>query len=149
MFTYNRTLPDIKRAVNKHWGILKVNRDFEQDFTKLPIIAFRRNRNLRDIFGKKTIINNRTQICKSNNKNGYSKPCNSKLKNLCCTHVQSTSTFRSTVTHKTFKICNKLNYKSKCLIYQIKFVLCNKQYTGKSETTFTLRLNNHQKDVNK
>ena len=28
-------------------------------------------------------------------------------------------------------------------------VLCNKQYTGKSETTFDLRLNSHRKDVNK
>ena len=27
--------------------------------------------------------------------------------------------------------------------------LCNKQYIGKSETTFNLRLNNHRKDVNK
>ena len=28
-------------------------------------------------------------------------------------------------------------------------MLCNKQYTGKSEATFNLRLNNPQKDVNK
>ena len=28
-------------------------------------------------------------------------------------------------------------------------VSCNKQYTGKSKTAFNLRLNNHQKDVNK
>ena len=28
-------------------------------------------------------------------------------------------------------------------------VLCNKQYTGKSETTFDLRLNSHRKNVNK
>ena len=28
-------------------------------------------------------------------------------------------------------------------------VLCNKQYTSKSETFFNLRLNNHPKDVNK
>ena len=28
-------------------------------------------------------------------------------------------------------------------------VLCNKQYTSKSETIFNLRLNNHWKDVNK
>ena len=27
--------------------------------------------------------------------------------------------------------------------------LCNKQYMGKSETNFNLRLNNHQKDVHK
>ena len=38
---YNRTLPDIKRAVNKHWDMLKINRDFEQVYTELPLIAFR------------------------------------------------------------------------------------------------------------
>ena len=31
----------------------------------------------------------------------------------------------------------------------MKCVLCNKQYTGKSETAFDFRLNNHRKDVNK
>ena len=28
-------------------------------------------------------------------------------------------------------------------------VLCNKQYTGKAETTCNLTLNNHRKDVNR
>ena len=28
-------------------------------------------------------------------------------------------------------------------------MLCNKQYIGKSETTFDLRLNNYRKDINK
>ena len=31
----------------------------------------------------------------------------------------------------------------------MKCVLCNKQYTSKSETAFNLRLNNHRKEVNK
>ena len=35
ILTYNQTLPEIKRAVNKHWDILKVYRD-TTDFTKLP-----------------------------------------------------------------------------------------------------------------
>ena len=59
------------------------------------------------------------------------------------------NTFRSTVTHKTFKIFNELNCKSKYLMYLMKCVLCNKQYTGTSETAFNLRLNSHRKDVNK
>ena len=62
ILTYNCTLPDIKKAVNKHWDILKINRDFEHVFTGLPIIVFRRSRNLQDILGKKTIINNRKQL---------------------------------------------------------------------------------------
>ena len=61
--------------------------------------------------------------------------------------MQSTNTFKSTVTHKTLKLYKKLNCKSKYLIYLIECMLCNKQYTGKYETTF--RLNNHRKDVNK
>ena len=28
-------------------------------------------------------------------------------------------------------------------------ILCNKQYVGKAETSFDIRLNNHQKDVEK
>ena len=43
-------------------------------------------------------------------------PSNSKLNSPCFTQVQSTNTFRSTVTHKIFKIYNKLNCKSKYLI---------------------------------
>ena len=31
----------------------------------------------------------------------------------------------------------------------MKCMLCNKQYTGKSEATFNIRLNMHRKDVNK
>ena len=63
--------------------------------------------------------------------------------------VQSRNTFRSTVTQKTFKIYNKLNCKSRYLIYLMEFVVCSKQYSGKSETAFNLRLNNHRKDLNK
>ena len=125
-------------------------RDFEQVFAELPIIAFRRNRNLQDILGKKTIVNNRKQLRQNINHNGYVKPCNFKLNNLCCTQVQSTSTFRNTVTCKTFKTHNKLNCKSKYLIYLMEYVLCNKQYTDKNlKQPLILRLNNRRKDVNK
>ena len=44
ILTYNITLPDVKRAVNKHRDMLKINKDFEQVFTELHIIAFRQNR---------------------------------------------------------------------------------------------------------
>ena len=101
---YNRTLPDIKRAVNKHWDILKINRDFEQFFTEASIIAFIRIGNVQDILGTKTLISKRKQVCQNIDHNNYSKPWNSKLNNLCCTPVQPRNTFRSTVTHKSFKI---------------------------------------------
>ena len=49
--------------------------------------------------------------------------------------MQSANTFKSTVTHETFKIYNKLNRKSKHLVYLMECMLYNKQYTGNSETS--------------
>ena len=65
ILTYNRILPDIKRLINKNWDIWKINRDFEEVFKELPIIAFRRNKNLHDIIGRKTIVNNKKQLNQS------------------------------------------------------------------------------------
>ena len=49
--TYNRTLPDLKNIVNKHWPILGIDRNISNVFEKPPIIAYRRNKNLRDLIG--------------------------------------------------------------------------------------------------
>ena len=57
ILTYNCTHPGIKRAVNKHWDILKIGKDFEQVFTELPIMVFRRSGNLQDILGIKAMAN--------------------------------------------------------------------------------------------
>ena len=121
---YNCTFPDIKGTVNKHWDILKINRDFYSLQTKqISERYFWQENNPQQ---KKTTINH----------SGYSKPCIPKLNNLCCTQMHSTITFRGTVTHKSFKIYNKLNCKSKYLKYLVECVLCNKQYTNKSEIIF-------------
>ena len=111
---------------------LKINKDFEYVFTERPIIAFRQNRNLQNILGKKTSVN-RTAVSNID-QNGVLGSYNSKLNNLWCTQV--TSTFKSTVTYKTFEIYSKVNCKIKYLMYLIECILCNKRYTGKSETTF-------------
>ena len=34
------------------------------------------------------------------------------------------------------------------IMYLMECILCNKQYVGKAETSFNIRLNNHRKDVN-
>ena len=37
IFTNSHTIPDMKKAINKHWDILEINRDFEEVFTEPPI----------------------------------------------------------------------------------------------------------------
>ena len=45
------------------------------------------------------------------NRNGQSNPCNFKSNNFCCTIVQSSNTFKSTVTNKVFNVYNTFNCK--------------------------------------
>ena len=54
---YNRTLPKIKEIVMKHWHLLHINPNLAEIFQNPPILAFRRNKNLRDIIGTKLIEN--------------------------------------------------------------------------------------------
>ena len=50
-------------------------------------------------------------------------------------------------TERKFKIYHKVNSKSEYAIHLMECTLCNKQYVGKAETTFNIRLNNHRKDT--
>ena len=47
--TYNRTLPNIKNILQQHWHLLKIDPTLEETFQQAPILAFRKNRNLKDI----------------------------------------------------------------------------------------------------
>ena len=49
VLTYNRTLPNVKRAIPNNWNLLHINQEFKDVFQEPPILAFRRNRNLYDL----------------------------------------------------------------------------------------------------
>ena len=65
--TYNRTLLKIKSIVDKHWHVLQVNPELKERFQSSPIIAFRKNKNLKQIIGSNTIEHNK-KLIRSNNK---------------------------------------------------------------------------------
>ena len=47
--TYNKTLPNITKIVNKNWNILQINTKFHGVFQATPTIAFKRSKNFQDI----------------------------------------------------------------------------------------------------
>ena len=49
--TYNRTPPDLKRIIDKNWHILQIEPKLKEIFAEPPILAFKRNKNLKDIIG--------------------------------------------------------------------------------------------------
>ena len=82
-------------------------------------------------------------------KKGKCPPCSANNRKLCCEQVISLSTFKSQLTKKSYTIFHEVNCSSAYVIYLMECTLYKKQYIEKSETSFTIRLNNHRKDVKK
>ena len=130
--------------------MLSINVSLKDVFKQQPITAFKRNKNLKDLIGSNKIENNRVKKRKENLlKPGKCKPCLANSRTLCCKQVKNTTSFMSQQTKKTYTIYYEVNCTSMFIIYLMECTLCNKQYVGKAETSFNVRLNNHRKDVNK
>ena len=120
MVTYNRTLPNIRSTLNKHWDTLSINKGIAGKFKEKPIVAFRRNKNLRDISGSTTIENNKVKRNKTTK--GRSSPCNRDKRSKCCKHVVNTSKFQSSVTKRTYNIREVMHCKDTWLVYLYKIL---------------------------
>ena len=68
----------------------------------------------------------------------------SKNGNICCEQVKTTATFKSQQITKTWKI---FHCETEYVICLMECIICNLQYVDENETPFSIRLNNHRKDV--
>lgn len=147
--TFNRSLPKIRDVIGKNWDILLTNEKQAEIFKDKPIIAFKRNRNLKDLLGGAKLMNSK-KVVKGNRREGQCSPCLSQVGNLCCKHILSAKEFQSTTTRERFKIKHRVNCATKKGIYLGSCKLCPKpQYVGKFETIWSIRLYNHRKDAKK
>ena len=131
--------------MRNNWNILHINNDVSEAFPQQPNIAFRKNRNLRQILCKHKLFNNK--IVKKETKIGKCRPCLSRRDNLCCKQMECTTFFTNRKTGKRYNILHNLNCKSSNVIYLIECTLCDyKPYVGKSEPPSNIRTNNHRAD---
>ena len=102
--TYNRTLANISKIVNRNWNILQTNTEFYRVFKDTSMIAFKHNKNLQETIGGHTV--QQGKVFKKNmiRLKGNSMPCSSTRPSLCRTQVLNTQTFTSQQTKRTFNI---------------------------------------------
>ena len=84
---YNRTFPKIKQIVIKHYQLLYIKSNLAERFQNPPVLAFRRNKNLRDIIGTELIENGKVKRKFTNKIEGQCTPCLANNRTLCCTQV--------------------------------------------------------------
>ena len=142
-------LPNIKQTIQNHWPISKTNKVLEKNFSVEPIIAFRKNKSLKQLIEGSTIQNDKNIKKSSNKYEGKCTPCISGIWSLCFLQVQNIHSFRSQQNGRIFTVFHQVNCKSDFFIYLLECKKCHIQYVGKAETDFNLRLNNHRKDVHK
>ena len=146
--TYNRTLPDLKTIIDKNWHILQIEPKLKEIFAEPPILAFKRNKNLRDVIGGNKLFYNKKILNVKKFNKGKCQPLFTRSINLCCKQLKTCSTFQSAFNKNTFLIRHNVTCKSSCVIYLMDCCLCEKsQYVGKSEYSVNLRINTHRNDV--
>ena len=59
---HNRTLPDFKTIIGKNRHILQIKPKLKETFAEPPILAFKRNKNIKDIIVGNKIFDNKKKI---------------------------------------------------------------------------------------
>ena len=80
----------------KHWHLLHINPNLAEIFQNPPILAFRRNKNLRDIIGNKLIENGKVKRKFINKIQGKCTPCLANNRTLCCKQIVQTKSLEAT-----------------------------------------------------
>ena len=136
--------------IDEHWHLLLMDSKLKNKFQEKPIIAYKRNSNLKEIIGNNKILNNKViRKKKAEQKHFFWSPCYTRSDNLCCQQVEKTNVFKSYKTGQTYRIFHQLTCKKQAIIYLLQCRTCFIQYVGKSGTNFNVRLYNHRKDSKK
>ena len=124
-----RNVTQSKKAVTNNRNLYYINLDICHGiFQELPILTFRRNKNLNhDLMECKNIVNGKVQRLIKNSKNGFQR-------NIFF-HIQY---FKSSVAQKRYLIFHDFNCKIKLLIYLIECTICRVQYVRKLKCSLML-----------
>ena len=110
----NRFLPKLRKKSWKNYN----NRIPEQVFQNKLVIAFKRNKNLKELIGSSKIEKNIVKrINKSTLKPGKCSPRFGNNRTLCCNQVITSLTFKSQQTQKAYKSFYEINCSSAYVIY--------------------------------
>ena len=84
-----------------HYDILQIEPKLKQIFAESPILAFKINKNLRDIIEGNKVFDKKILKVKKLNKRKC-KPCFTRSINLCCKQLKTCSAFQSALTETPF-----------------------------------------------
>ena len=140
---YNPSLPPIKEWIEELWPILYKSSATRILVDRIPIIGYRRPKNLQDIL----VSSNLPEINWFGTKKKNSIPrCN---RSACrhCPRIDKTGQVISTSTGRKYRTQTRISCTSSNVIYLIQCNLCKKQYVGQTRNKILIRLNQHYSSI--
>ena len=142
--TFNPSLPHISNIIKRHYNLLLSSDRCKQVFPHLPVVAFRRSSNLRDLLVTAKLSSNST------NPHPQLPSGSFRCGKNCATcpyisHGLTNDTFFST--GQTHPIKSNLICETKNLIYMIQCNRCNLQYIGETKRRLKDRFNEHRRTI--
>ena len=137
------TKPQFDENHKKHWNILQCSEVCKKLFPELPIIAYRRNWNLRDHLIRANLVK---PIRTNAEKSRFNNKC-TKENCVWCRQLRKSNVIASTTTGWTAKGPNNINCQSNNLVYILTCLQCSKQYIGETGRLFIQRWKEHLYDI--
>ena len=127
----------IRHILLKHWDILQLSNKVGSIFSHKPLLASRRDSNIRDILVRSSVKHTPTGPPGTH-------PC-SNTSCLTCAHLCTSTNVQGP--SGSFVVKRSFNCQSRNIIYAITCRQCPKIYVGETERTLTLRFREHHADI--
>ena len=142
--TFNPSLPHISNIIKKHYHLLLSSDRCKKVFPNLPVVAFRRSPNLRDLLVSAKLSSNSTNPHPQLPSGSYrcGKNC------ATCPYIfDGLTNYTFFSTGETRPIKSNLTCETKNLIYMIQCNRCNLQYIGETKRPLKERFNEHRRTI--
>ena len=143
VLTYNPLNPNLMKIIKRHWQVLRLSPECKKLFPETPILAYRRNRNLRDTLVRASLLKPiQTVKDRKLRRNKCPKPnC------TWCSELKTTNQITCTVTGCTFCGPKNINSHVNNVVYILTCNQCKKQYIGETGRPFIERWKEHLYDI--
>ena len=145
VITYNPALPNISRIIHKHSNMLYSSDRCKNVFTNLPLVAYRRCKNISDILVRVKFLEP-TNTDQSRSPSG-SFQCNKTSCTICPFIEDGRNQYSFYSTGQTFEIKSHITCETSNVIYMIQCTKCNLQYIGETKRHLKDRFNEHRRPI--
>ena len=143
--TYDPRTTNMSKSIGKHYRFAKRNPDFLRAFPQMPMVGYKRARNLSEHLVRAKLYPVENYNLRS--RNGFFKCSKKDIGCSLCKSRENTVKHVASASKKSYDIKTRISCKDTFVIYSIECKKCDKQYVGQTIQPIYRRYLNHFYDV--